>query len=102
MNDLRHRLRTKLMVQKAIQSAIKPPSKEQIDTIIAEQVAIAALNAKAEVSENDNYFIWHDGRELPVQSLLLDVLYDLIKRDPNIDSMSIQMKDGKRLDLSWG
>lgn len=100
MNDLRHRLRNKLMIQKAIQAAIKTPTKEEVDNLIAEQLAIAALKAKSEESDNDNYFIWHDGRELPVQSLFLDVLYDFIKRDPNITAMTVETRCGKTLRLS--
>ena len=101
IHDLRHRLKHKLMVQRAIQAAITP-TKEHLDTIIAKEIAEAALKAKEEVADNSDLFVWHDGRELPVQSLLLDVLYDLIKRDPNIESMSIKMRDDKVLRLSWG
>lgn len=103
MTDLRARLRTKLMVQQAIQKAIKPPTKEQLDSIIAEQLAESAIKAQREARpEDEDFFIWHDGRELPVQSLLLDVLYEFIKKDPNIESMTVTMKDGKELKLSWG
>lgn len=101
MNDLRQRLRTKLMIQQAVQKVVKVPTREQLDAMIAEQLAEAALKAKREEKPADeNLFIWHDGRELPVQSLLLEVLYDFIKRDQNIENISIKMKDGKVLQLS--
>lgn len=101
MNDLRHRLRNKLMIQKAIQAAIKTPTKEEVDNLIAEQLAIAALKAKSEESDNENYFIWHDGRDTsPIQSLLIDVMFDFLKRDPNMQSITINTKCGKTLVMS--
>lgn len=68
--------------------------------MIAEQLTEAALKAKKEEMHNEDLFIWHDGRELPVQSLLLDVLYDFIKKDPNIMAMTIETRDGKTLRLT--
>lgn len=95
MTPTQKRLKAKLL-------ATRLPTREQFDAMVAKEMADKLLASKVKASEEEDYFTWHDGRHLPVQSLLLEVLYDLIQRDPNIESLSLQMKDGKKLELSWG
>jgi len=94
MTSIKDRLRAKLLQQQM-------PPKEQLDAMIAREIADKMIDKKAKESTEEDYFRWSDGRELPVQSLFLDVLYDLIKRDPNIDNLTLEMKDGKKLILKW-
>lgn len=93
LNDIRTRLKQKLC------------NREYVDSIIAKELADAALRSAKEQRPaqegDDDYFKWHDGRSLDIQSLVLDVLFELMKRDRSITSLSLELANGKTYKLHW-
>lgn len=102
MNELRERMRRRYFIQqliKEIRPHLKPIEAKEFDELIAKELLNASIKTKEETIDKDDYVF--QGQRIPLPCIIIEVLYDILKRYQEIEDITLKMRDGKGLILHW-